>query len=249
MARGGLACAFALLAGCQKTPDRAVCGLHSAAAPVVLEGQVERVLSVGSRLSTRDRISARGPAVLECFGGAVKFLDGDRVTVGELAEARLEGSNVPVLELEGGKLARTTGAPRIVAGRYFATTFTPKSALEPTVTDADYLLAFFAPNGIDRLMEKGRPGEGPRRLPPPPHRAKVPQIHAGALGEGGPLARVDDGWAVAETDELATAVLLEDRTIALGRARRLLVPDGAEVELELDGARVEIEGPADVRLR
>ncbi len=69
----------------------------------------------------------------------------------------------------------------------------------------------------------------PRTLPAPPFRPKVPYIHAGPLGEGGPVVDVDDGFAIAETDDLATAVLLEDREVPLGRTVRLIVPKGAEV--------------------
>jgi catechol 2,3-dioxygenase-like lactoylglutathione lyase family enzyme len=138
---------------------------------------------------------------------------------------------------------------RIVAARYTNIEATPAQTLGSEPGTGDYLRAFFSPQGMDALSTPR--AEGPSKpLPPPPFREKVPHIHTGALGEGGPTAEVEDGFAVAEAEDLTTAVLLEGAPVPLGRAVRLLVPEGAEVVLRApDGRTVELEGPLDVSLR
>ncbi|MHB8879649.1 MAG: hypothetical protein ACYC8T_38660 [Myxococcaceae bacterium] len=254
MAPLALGLLLALLApGCKQTPDGPVCGLHSAAAPVfVLVGKDKRALTVGSRLSPNDRIAATGPALLECFGGALRVLeDGDEVKIGKLVEAEVVGGNLPEQALRDGELVELPWSKRIVAARYVSTSFTPLSvsAGQSGSTTADYLKAFFTPNGIANMQNEPVP-DGPRKLPAPPNRPRVPHIHAAELGAGGVLALIEDEFAFAETDDLATAVLLEGRTIELGRTVRLVLPKGAEVTLSLPGGKeVSLEGPADLRLR
>ena len=90
----------------------------------------------------------------------------------------------------------------------------------------------------------------PRNLPAPYKRARVPFVHAGDLGDGPYLLTVDDEIVFAETDDLATAALPEDRTYSLGRTVRLIVPDGAEATIDLGGGKtVELDGPMDLSLR
>lgn len=238
-----------LLAGCQKGPERAVCGLHSAAKPVTLKGSPDKTLSVGARLFPSDVIRAEGAALLECFGGALKALDGDQVTVGELTEARIEGQSLPRFVLRGRKVEPVDSLPPSVALRYSDNRFTPASSLGPgTTTEAEYLRAFFTPNGIENLGSAPR-ADGPGNLPPPALRAKVARVHAGDLGAGGAILAVTDDFVFAETDELATAVLLEDQRYDLGRAVRLIIPKGAEAKLGLDGWPMDLPGPMDLRLR
>jgi hypothetical protein len=103
---------------------------------------------------------------------------------------------------------------------------------------------------MDKLTGGPRPDGPSKPLPAPPFRPKVPYIHAGALGDGGQTVEVTDGFAVAETDDLATAVLLEDREIPLGRTVRLIIPDGAELKIHTGADKdLELEGPMDLRLR
>jgi hypothetical protein len=53
-----------------------------------------------------------------------------------------------------------------------------------------------------------------------------------------------------ETDDLATAALLEGRTYMVGRAVRLVLPKGSEATLELrDKKKLNIEGPMELRLQ
>ena len=64
------ACALLLL-GCPTKNEAPVCGLHSAAAPVVIQvGKKERTLAVGAKLKPSDHLTSGGDALLECFGGA-----------------------------------------------------------------------------------------------------------------------------------------------------------------------------------
>ncbi|XXF81102.1 hypothetical protein P2318_15465 [Myxococcaceae bacterium GXIMD 01537] len=252
----GLLALLCLAGGCKSRPkeDKPIAGLLAAGAPVrlLVERKEPKPIAVGAKLLSGDRIEATGPAVLEYFGGGLRFLEkGDEFEVGDVQEARLFGSNVPSYRWVDGDIQEAPPAQRIIAARYTNIEVTPASAFtdrEPGT--GELLLAFFSPDGFASLNGGPRP-EGPSSgLPPPPLRPKVPIIHAGALGEGGFVAEVTDGFAVAETDDLATALLTEDKTVALGRTVRLLVPKGAEVELKSPtGQTVEVEGPADLRLR
>jgi hypothetical protein len=242
---------MALTAGCKKPSDKPIAGLHSAGAPVLLiQGKDKTPVAVGSNLKAEDHIFATGPALLEYFGGAMRFLEeGDELEVGDVDEAKLLGSNVPSKRWAEQQVQEAERQPRIVAARYTNIGFTPAIA-DQTLTTGDYFKAFFTPNGMDNLMSGPRPDGPSKKLPAPPFRAKVPYIHAGPLGEGGLVAEVTDGFAIAETDDLATAVLLEDRKIPLGRTVRLLVPKGAEVVIHTgEGKEVDVDGPADLRLR
>ncbi|MDY7231642.1 hypothetical protein [Hyalangium rubrum] len=243
---------LALAGGCKKPSDKPIAGLHSAGAPVLLIQEKEKTpIPVGSHLRAQDQIVATGPALLEYFGGGMRFLEsGDELEVGDVNEAKLVGSNIPSHQWVEGQVQEAPPAQRIVAARYTNVAATPTLAGGGQLTNADYFKAFFAPGGMENLMSGPR-GEGPsKKLPAPPFRPKVPFIHAGALGEGGFVAEVTDGFAVAETDDLATAVLLEDRQVPLGRTGRLIVPRGAEVVLKTpEGKEVELEGPADLRFR
>ncbi len=240
-----------LWAGCAKKDDSPVCGLHSAAAPVITQSnKKERHLSVGAKLSPSNHFHATGEALIECFGGALRRLKkGDDFDVGELIEAKIESTNVPRVRLVEGKLVPVESMRRTVIARYSDNHFTPESALQPNEpTTDDYLVAFFTPNGFAKMKPPDL--EGPKKLAPPPMRPKVPFVHAGDLGEGPYLLTVDDEVAFAETDDLATAVLLEDKTYSLGRAVRLILPRSAEATLDLGGGRtVKLEGPIDLALR
>lgn len=242
---------LALVAGCKKPSDKPIAGLHSAGAPVLLlKGKEKIPIAVGSHLKAEDHIVATGPALLEYFGGGMRFLEeGDELEVGDVDESKLLGSNIPSRRLVGTEVQETPSLPRIVAARYTSFNSTPL-IVDRTPTTGDYMKAFFTPNGMENLMSGPRP-EGPTKpLPAPPFRPKVPYIHAGALGDGGLVAEVTDGFAIAETDDLATAVLLEDRKVPLGRTVRLLVPKGAEVVIRTpEGKEVDLDGPADLRLR
>ena len=246
------ALAFALLAlGCKEKIEVPVCGLHSAAAPVVTRvNKRDRSLTVGAKLMPSDHLHATGEALIECFGGALRRIQkGDEFDVGELIESKIESTNVPRLRLTEGKLVPVEAMRRTIIARYSDNHFTPESALqtnEPT-TD-DYLVAFFTPNGFAKMKPPNI--EGPKNLAPPPMRPRVPFVHAADLGQGPYLLTVDDEVAFAETDDLATAVLLEAKTYSLGRTVRLILPKGAEATLDLGGARtLKLEGPIDLALR
>lgn len=242
--------ALVSLAACKApAPEGPVCGLHSASEPVVLEGKSDQTLSVGARLRPGDRISAEGFALLECFKGGLKPLDDETVAVGELLEAKFEATTIPRFVLKDGKaVAVDVPSPAVVA-RYSDNRFTPKSALAAQgPSDADYFKAFFTPNGIENMGSDPRP-EGPTKLAPPSARPKVSRIHAGDLGQGGATLEVDDEVVFAETDDLATAALLEGKRYELGRTVRLVLPDGAEAELVVDGHTIDLDGPMDLRLR
>jgi len=243
---------LALAAGCKKPSDKPIAGLHSAGAPVLLlKGKEKTPLAVGSHLKAEDHLFATGPALLEYFGGGLRFLEeGDELEVGDVDEAKLLSSNIPFWRWTGQEMQEDSPLPRIVAARYTSISFTPV-IVDQTPTTSDYMKAFFTPNGMENLMSGGPRPEGPTKpLPAPPFRPKVPYIHAGPLGEGGLVAEVTDGFAIAETDDLATAVLLEDRKVPLGRTVRLLVPKGAEVVIHTpEGKQVDLDGPADLRLR
>lgn len=247
--------AVALLAvlglGCPAKKEVAVCGLHSAAAPVAMKvGKKESIVAVGARLMPSDQLTASGEALLECFGGALRRIEkGDAFEVGDLIEAKIESTNYARYRLVDGKLEKLVAMPRTVAPRYTDNHYTPASALQPAeATNGDYFVAFFTPNGFAKM--KGPPVEGPRNLPAPYKRARVPFVHAGDLGDGPYLLTVDDEIVFAETDDLATAALPEDRTYSLGRTVRLIVPDGAEATIDLGGGKtVELDGPMDLSLR
>lgn len=248
-----LAAGIASLAtACKERSDKPIAGLLAAGAPVLrTEGKEQRTVAVGAQLLGDVTLTATGPAVLEYFGGGLRFLEkGDTLEVGDAGEAKLHGSNLPPRRWVDGGLQEAQRVPRIVAARYTNVQVTPASAHEDAYTSTQYFVAFFTPNGL-RNLGSDTQHEGPHQpLPPPPFRPKVPFIHAGDLGEGGLIAVVDDGFAVAETDDLATAVLLEGREVPLGRTVRLLVPDGSEVILKgPHGAEVTVEGPVDLRMR
>jgi hypothetical protein len=242
---------LALAGGCEKKPDKPIAGLHAAGAPVLrIVGKEKQPIAVGSHLLPGDHLEATGPALIEFFGGATRFLeDGDELEVGEVDEAKLLGPNLPPRKWTDGAVQQATPAQRIIAARYTSIEATPPSA-DTELTTSDYFKAFFTPGGMENLTSGPRP-EGPSRpLPAPPFRSKVPFIHAGPLGEGGLVAEVTDGFAVAEADDLTTAVLLEDRKIPLGRTVRLILPDDAEVIIRTaEGKEVELDGPMDLRFR
>ncbi|WP_171439690.1 hypothetical protein [Myxococcus xanthus] len=241
--------------GCKERSDKPVAGLLAAGAPVLrAEGKEWRPIAVGSQLLGHDELKATGPAVLEFFGGGLRFLEkGDTLEVGEADEAKLHGVNLPSRHIVESKLQEAPRPLRIIAARYTQVQVTPASAQqEDPYSSNGYFAAFFTPNGLSPNKAKDEPSrDGPRKpLPPPPLRPRVPHIHAGNLGEGGLVATVEDGFIVAETDDLATAVLLEGGEVPLGRTVRLMVPAGAEVVLRTQqGRKIEVEGPADVRLR
>jgi hypothetical protein len=243
-----LAVTLAVGACTKQGPQRAVCGLHSASKPVTLGG---KPLSVGARLMPADRVSAQGAALLECFGGALKVLDGDTVTVGELTEARVEATTVPRFVLRNGAPVKVdVPAPAVVA-RYSDNRFTPETAFaaDDGPTTNDYFRAFFTPHGIENMGSAPRP-DGPTKLAPPSARTPVSRIHAGELGEGGATLQVTDEVVFAETDGLATAALPEGKVYALGATTRLVLPDDAEATLRLPGlSEINLEGPMDLKLR
>lgn len=236
-------------ASCKQVPDVPVCGLHSASAPVTVEGS-NRTLGVGAKLNPSDRISAQGWAVLECFTGALKVLHKKTVTIGDLTESKVEAATLPRRALRDGKVIDVEALSRTVSARYSSNRFTPESAkhADAELTSSDYFKAFFTPNGFDSLGAGPVP-DGPRKLPAPTFRAKVPFIHAADLGEGDALIEVEDDVVFAETDDLATAALVEGKTYGLGRSVRLLLPDGAEATLKLGGQKIELEGPMDLKLK
>lgn len=248
--------ALALLAlGCEKRPEGPVCGLHSAAAVVFLEtGDKEnpqRPLAVGAQLMADDRLVATGPALIECYGGAFRALEkGDKVRVWDMKEARLQGTTFPVHQLTEGKAKEKEHVPRTIVARYSSNRFTPASALAGnSLGTKDYLMAFFAPNGMESL-QTAPVAEGPRKLPAPTDRPKVPTIHAGDPGDGELLIKIEDEVVFLETDDLATAALLEGRTYQVGRAVRLVLPDDAEATLELKGGKsLSLDGPMELRLQ
>lgn len=243
--------ALLAVAACSKDPKKPTAGLLAAGQPLLLvTDQGKRPIAVGATLRTGDKVEASGPAVLEFFGGAVRFLDdGDSFEVGDVPEAKVHGDTVPAQMLKDGALVERPPQRRIIAARYHSVTFTPPSQSKE-LTSGDYFKAFFTPDGISKLKEGVAKGEGPRRdLPAPPHRSKVPHVHAGDLGQGGLRIAVSDGYVVAECDDLATAILPEGQLYDLGRTTRLLLPDGAEARLAINGDELDLEGPADIRLR
>jgi hypothetical protein len=246
------ALAVLLLAACKKEPEVPICGLHSASAPVTAEAEkTTHTLGVGAKLLPSDRISVKDWAVLECFGGALIVLHKRSVEIGDIPEAKVEAATLPRRALKDGKVVEVEALPRTIAARYSNNKFTPDSALvdNSQPTNADYFKAFFSPNGFADLGGGGPAADGPHKLPAPAFRVKVPYVHAADLGEGDWLLEVTDDVAFAETDDLATAALLEGKTYKLGRTVRLLLPDGAEANLTQDGKKVELEGPMDLKLR
>ncbi|WP_224366547.1 hypothetical protein [Hyalangium versicolor] len=242
---------LALAGGCKKPSDKPIAGLHAAGAPVLrVVGKDKRPIPVGSHLRADEHILATGPALLEFFGGGLRFLDnGDELDVGDADEAKLLGSNLPTRRWTEGIFQEIPPAQRLVAARYTNVEITPPKA-NTQLTTSDYFKAFFTPNGMEKLTSGPRPDGPSKPLPAPPFRPKVPYIHAGPLGDDGITVEVTDGFAVAETDDLTTAVLLEDRQIPLGRTVRLILPDDAEVMIHTAaGNALKIEGPMDLRLR
>jgi hypothetical protein len=246
-------CAAAALAvaGCTKE-SHPIGGLHSASAPVYLiKGNSRRPIAVGSTLRNDDRIQASGPAMLEFFqGGAMRFLaQGDEMELGDLPEAKLMSTNFPSVLVRGKQVLEVAPSKRPVAARYTDTNFTPMTAIKEPGT-GDYLQAFFTPNGIEKLGGGGPQPEGPRQpLPPPPLRPHVPHIHAGDLGGAGPVVDVSGGSAAAETDDFATALLLDGSAYQLGRSERLFVPKGVSVTVHwADKSSVSVDGPVEVHL-
>ena len=234
-----------LVSACTKAPEGPVCGLHAASQPVKLGQQV---LSVGGRLLPSDEIDAEGWALLECFGGALKVLDDQKVRVGDLKESKIEAQTIPRLVLRDGKPVPDERLPPSMLPRYSDNRFTPESALKSNEpTSGDYFRAFFSPNGIENMGAGPRP-EGPGALPPPSQRARLSRIHAGPLGSGGATLEVTDDVVFAETSDHATAALVEDQTYALGGTIRLVLPDGAEATLHTAVLTLELEGPMDLRL-
>lgn len=248
----GLLAVLCLAGGCRKHDDKPVAGLHAAGASLLrVERKEKHPVPVGAQLRPSERIEATGPAVLEYFGGGLRFLDkGDTLEVGDAAEARLLGPNLPSRRWVNGEVQEAPPAQRIIAARYTNTERTPGSVTQPREPGTGALMrAFFSPGGMESLNDGPRP-EGPSAGLPPPLRPKVPYVHAGPLGTGGLVAEVKEGYAVAETDDLATAVLMEGRTVPLGRTVRLVVPRGAQVVLTApEGRPVEVDGPVDLRLR
>lgn len=237
--------ALVALSACTREEAQApLCGLHSASAPVVLVGKRDAVLRVGARLLPGDRLEVQGVALLECFGGALRVLEEETVRVGQLTEARIEATTIPRATWSQGRVTPADGLPPSQLPRYSDHQVTPPSALAPSEpTTGDYFRAFFTPHGIEE-MGAAPHQEGPAKLPPPSLRTRVAHVHAGPLGEGGPVLEVEDEVVFAETDELATAALVEGHRYALGRTVRLVLPQGAEATLE----GVSLEGPLDLRL-
>ena len=248
MRRAALALCLFALAGCHRPSDKVIAGLHSAGAQVFLEtSDGERGIPVGTKLRASDSLRATGPAVVEYFEGGVHFLDGESLTVGEAPEATLLGATVPVRRLSQGRLVPANAAGLLVAARYVDVQSTPKLAQPKHLTDSDYLRAFFTPDGIDSLSGGPLP-DGPRELPAPPDRPRVPHIHAADLGKGGSVLEVTRGFVAAEASGLETAVLRAGHRYALGRTVRLLLPEGARAQLVEGTSSVALEGPLDLRL-
>jgi hypothetical protein len=240
------AIAVLLLAACKAPlPEGPVCGLHSASAPVTA-GPDGRTLAVGAKVLGTDKLKAQGWALLECFTGGVHAMDRETVKAGELREARVE-MPFPRHVLKGDEVEEVEALARPVEGRYSSNRFTPESAKSDDLGASDnYLVAFFTPNGF----APDSSADGPHKLPAPPMRSRVPFIHAGDLGEGDWTIDVKDDVVFAETDDLATAALVEGKTYRLGRSVRLLLPDGAVAKLHLPGDKtVKIKGPMDLKLR
>ena len=238
--------------GCKKQEHKPVAGLLAAGAPVMLEtSDGPRPIAVGSQLLPSDRVRATGPAAIEFFGGALRFLEkGDALEVGDASESKLLGPNLTAKVLEAGVISELPIQQRLIAARYHSVAFTPATVGQDTALQtSDYFKAFFTPNGIEKLQNAPAP-DGPRRLPPPPDRVKVPHVHAGDLGDGAGQVEVTDGFVIAESDALATAVLLEDQVYALGHTSRLVLPEDAEITLTTaEGRQIELEGPLDLLLR
>lgn len=249
MDRLSVLAALLLATACTKEPESAVCGLQAASKPVLLEGKREVALAVGARLMPSDRLDAEGFALLECFGGALRVLDDEKVRVGDLKESKIEATTIPRFVLKDGKPVKATMLAPSMLPRYSDNRFTPASVgVSNEPTSADYFKAFFTPNGIENMASPPRE-DGPVKLPPPSQRVKVSRIHAGPLGQGGPRLEVEDEVVFAETDDLATAALPEGHTYELGATVRLVLPDGAEATLTRDGVEIELDGPMDLRLR
>jgi hypothetical protein len=250
--RLAVAALLALAAGgCKTKTPRPVAGLHSASAPLFLVARGERkALAVGSQLASDAHVVASGPALLEFFsGGALRFLaQGDELDVGDAAETRLFSPNFSSVLVKGARVLQIPVSRRPIAARYTDTNFTPTIAIHEPGT-GDYLKAFFTPHGLDP-SGGGPVPEGPRKeLPAPPFRPHVPHMHAGDLGPGGPSVEVSGGSVAAETDDFATALLLDGNSYALGGTDRLFVPKGASVSLHWpDASVVSVDGPVEIHL-
>ena len=73
----------------------------------------------GLDLRPSDHIIATGPALIEYFGGGMRFLDkGDELDVGDADEAKLLGSNLPTRRWTEGLVQEVPPAQRLVAARY-----------------------------------------------------------------------------------------------------------------------------------
>ena len=238
-----------LVVACSHHGNAVIAGLHSAGAAVYLDGSGgEHVIPVGTKLRSSDHLRATGPAVIEYFKGGTHFLDHESFTVGDAREARILGATLPVRRITANGIVPIEGIGLLVAPRYTDVRSTPPMARPRTLTQADYMVAFFTPNGIENL-QKGPLPDGPREpLPPPPQRPRVPHMHAGELGGGGPIVDVRDGFVAAETGDLATAILLHGHRYALGQTDRLLLPPGAGALLETTHGKWALQGPLDLRL-
>lgn len=240
--------AASLLTGCPKQePSTPVVGVYAAASPLVLQMKVgPRGIAVGSFLFAQAKLTATGPAVLEFFGGAIRFLDrGDTLAVDDAPEKDLVSSNLPQFQLRAGKLVALQPSERVITPLYFKLQVLPEGA-DPQKDSGDYLRGSFVAPAVSTAGSE----LAPLAKPPPPFRGNAPRIHAGDLGDGGPTATVNGTFAAAQSDELATAILLPGRTIDLGRTTRVLVPKGSEVAVKFtDGTTATLPGPGDFRIR
>src|SRR5688500_8310276 len=137
-----VATAVGLAAGCKERSDKPIAGLLAAGAPVLRTVDKEqRPVAVGAQLLAHERLTATGPAVLEYFGGGLRFLeDGDTLEVGDADEAKLHGVNLPSRRWTGDGVEEAPRPLRIVAARYTDVQATPTSALaqQGTYSNAEY---------------------------------------------------------------------------------------------------------------
>ncbi|MFP2913355.1 hypothetical protein ACLESD_51845 [Pyxidicoccus sp. 3LFB2] len=172
-----------LAAGCKERSDKPIAGLLAAGAPVLrTEGKEQRPVAVGAQLLAHEQLTATGPAVLEYFGGGLRFLEeGDTLEVGDADEAKLHGVNLPSRRWAGGEVQEAPRPLRIVAARYTQVQVTPPSALagQGTYSNAEYFVAFFTPNGIQKLGS-GSTQDGPRQ--PLPRRRCAPRCPSSTRG-------------------------------------------------------------------
>lgn len=245
-----VALALASAAGCRKPSNsgKAIVGLLAAAAPVKLETvSGVKQISVGSELRPHAKLTAAGPAVLEYFGGALRFLDkGEELEAGEAPEAKLPGPNLPQKVIQDRKVLVQKMKPQIIAAKYGDVTFPPEWTGGKPPEDSDYLPPFFVAEGsaaLDAGAAEVQEVEAFRQM-------WSNRIHAGALGAGGLKVMVTQGFAVAETDDRATAVLLPGRAVQLGRTARLILPKEAAAAMVFpDMSTLYLKGPAVYWLR